>query len=1245
MAKRTTKAKSAPASGRTTASGESVEGSAPETTVLESTTPAKKSSGTGRRQKAPARNTKDANGVDSAETKDEAAPSRSGAKTAAAKKKAGKSAASKVVETTGADAGVKDTARRPGRTSGKSRTATSKATKAAEDSEAAGGTEKKPATTRSGQKKAANENVRKTPAPKKSVKASPSKGTTARSTPSKSSRRASAEAESADKADDRTANKAARQTKDDLQSQRPTAAEAGTPDEAKQSRPSRGRSKESRSDSRGRPKSGSRPSARSAKESLPDSQEAAAPPEEKVPPAKANSNDDTDRKQRRSAAPPRKGQRRPSTEQGRRNRPSAPAQRPAEDRYDRASDDRYDRSSDDRYDRASDDRYDRASDDRYDRGSDTSYDDWYGSGSQLRQTPSNDYDWLRDDRRGQAKREDDWYTDPRHADAGPSGPASGRRGSEGRQRDSRGDGEAGARDSGPDKRRRPDDNRARAHSSDREQRSTRPDQRRDERGQRSAKQSREADDRRHRPSRQDAEHENRRGPDAGQDQGQEPQRQRASRQEREQDDRRGRQSRQEREQDDRRERQDDRRDKSSRQEHEHDDRRGRSPRQERGQDEKKQRPPKKQDTQSDQQRQREAEQERDGGRRQQQSQRKERDDRRSQQKGAKQSDRRRESSGAARNAGPGENDAQQGPSSPKSEARKGAKKDGSDRESDRGNKKRDNKGRKSDKGRESKKKDDGRKGGKQKKGKGGRRAADEPRRPEMPKIGISKFQPERNSRQEYIEALELLPRGIHSDTPLHIRQLVDRIERALIDDLSVSRGDKILLAVSGGVDSIAMLDIINELAFVHDYRLHIAHFNHRLRGKQAQLDAEFVRERAAAYALPCYVGEAPVREYASRAKISIETAARDMRYRFMDQVARKTMVNQVATAHTIDDTAETMLINLFRGSGLTGLSGIPVRRRFNKDANVIRPLFDIRKDDLVAYAEFRGLTWREDDSNSLMLYTRNKIRLDLLPRLQEQFNPAIIEVLNRTARLLRGADRAITQMVEKSVQRIVRTKSHSRIALAISALRIHSNFLQGELLQKIIQKQFRVPPLSIDMVDRIIQLIDAEVGSKVDISGRLFAIRDRDTVIVSEKLPFYHLDMKVEKSKDYHFGARRLQLRELPAAKAQLTDDPNVEYLDSDLLPRTMILRTWKAGDSFQPLGMKGRMKISDFLTNSKVSVLDRQHVVVLATSEDIIWVLGMRLSEKYKLRKQSRNALRIELFRPNVVEKDESPDDTEDDD
>jgi len=461
-------------------------------------------------------------------------------------------------------------------------------------------------------------------------------------------------------------------------------------------------------------------------------------------------------------------------------------------------------------------------------------------------------------------------------------------------------------------------------------------------------------------------------------------------------------------------------------------------------------------------------------------------------------------------------------------------------------------------------------------------------------------------------------------------------EKALQDFDVLAEGSTIVCAVSGGADSVAMLDVLHALALQHQMRLAVAHCNHLLRGAAAE-DAEFVRRLAAERQLDCYVAEVNVRQFAAQNKLSTETAARLLRYQFLEYVAYSTRALAVATAHTMDDSVETFLMNLLRGSGLTGLSGISPSRPFGQLSALIRPVLAVNKTDLLAYCQERTLAWREDETNHLLLHRRNNIRHDLLPKLEKDYSPSMKNIIHRTAQIIREADGVIAEIVERSLEPIIEIPEApvNYLLLRVTALTNHSRFLQGEIVHRAAQKkfgeQFGNVAFSSDALERVLKLVSAETGAKTDISKHFFALRDRETLVIAPKLPIYNIDVRVEKNNEYDFGGWRLILREVERKNVKFTADPSVDFFDSALLPYRMTLRTWQAGDAFQPLGMKGTVKVSDFLTNSKLSLMNRQNALVLATTHDIVWLCGMRMSEKFRISNDTKTALRVE-YRPKKL-------------
>lgn len=484
-------------------------------------------------------------------------------------------------------------------------------------------------------------------------------------------------------------------------------------------------------------------------------------------------------------------------------------------------------------------------------------------------------------------------------------------------------------------------------------------------------------------------------------------------------------------------------------------------------------------------------------------------------------------------------------------------------------------------------------------------------------------------------AITLQPKP-HPNVQANVQAVRDGLAAVLGQQNLVERNVRLVCAVSGGVDSMVMLDALAALATRYGLVVTVAHCNHRLRGEASEQDMEFVIQAAKRYGFSVYAASVDVAAYAEEKRLSVETAARALRYQFFEFVAYKASAHAVMTAHTMDDSVETFMMNLLRGSGLTGLAGIVRARPLGQHSTLVRPLLDFRKQELVDYANASGLQWREDASNALTQYTRNKIRHELLPMLETEYSSAFMDVVQRTSHLLREADVLISKTAERALVPILEnaeTYHQQYLALNIEPLTGHSRFMQGELVHRAVQAKFEAQfgqmLLSFDAVERVLSLVDAPFSTKADLNKYLYAVRDRESILIAPKLPIHNLNVHVEKNKEYDFGGWRIILREVERKSIRFTADPAVEYFDSDTLPYRLTLRTWQHGDSFQPFGMKGHtVKVSDYLTNSKTSFIQRQHALVLTAGSEIVWLCGMRMAEKFKVHGGTRRILRVE-YRP----------------
>ncbi|MEN3038582.1 MAG: tRNA lysidine(34) synthetase TilS [Candidatus Kryptonium sp.] len=465
-----------------------------------------------------------------------------------------------------------------------------------------------------------------------------------------------------------------------------------------------------------------------------------------------------------------------------------------------------------------------------------------------------------------------------------------------------------------------------------------------------------------------------------------------------------------------------------------------------------------------------------------------------------------------------------------------------------------------------------------------------------------------------------------------IRDFINRFREFIQKNKLISPKDKIVVAVSGGVDSIVLLDLLNELKNQLKLELIVAHFNHKLRGEESDEDENFVRDFASKLELECYVRSEDTREYCKNKKISIQEGARELRYNFFETLRLLKGFDKIATAHNANDNAETILLNLFRGSGVNGLAGIQLKR-----GNIIRPLLFATRDEIEAYALEKGLSYRIDSSNFKTAYRRNYIRLKLLPLISENINPGIIETLNRTAQIFSELGEFVRYEVSKIINFITIEESPGKVLIDINRLKTYLFFIQESVIISTIETFFN-ERIDFAKVLAVLNLIDATPGSSVAISKNLFVYRDRQHLVFLRKPEFIETEIYtyVHPGEKYETDFFVFSSEFVKKEEVQFNRNSQVEYIDADLIADELILRNWQPGDWFVPLGMKGRKKISDFLIDLKIPVYDKKKILVLESEGKIVWVCGFRLDDRFKITDSTQKILKIEFYPKPIPQSNE---------
>lgn len=435
--------------------------------------------------------------------------------------------------------------------------------------------------------------------------------------------------------------------------------------------------------------------------------------------------------------------------------------------------------------------------------------------------------------------------------------------------------------------------------------------------------------------------------------------------------------------------------------------------------------------------------------------------------------------------------------------------------------------------------------------------------------------------------------------------ITSRVKQYIADNKLLEEHSRIIVGVSGGADSVALLDILVSAG----YECIVAHCNFHLRGKESDRDATFVKQICDNYKLPYYCIDFNTESYAKHNSISIEMAARELRYAWFEDTRVKYNADCIAIAHHQDDSVETILLNLIRGTGIRGLTGIAPRNGY-----IIRPLLSITRNEILTYLNHKSLSFVDDQTNFEDIYTRNKIRLNIIP-LMETINPSAKDSINRTAMHLGQVERIYNSYIRQA-ESIVLNESKIDIKKLLELTEPRA------VLFEILTKYH----FNSSTIAQIFDALHSQSG-KIFLSDRYRLVKDRDYLILKEieinedssfsididdEKIIYPLDLSVEIIEN--------------ASNLKISKDKNLLYADYNKLTFPLTLRRWQQGDWFIPFGMKGKRKISDFFSDQKFNIFEKNDTWLLCSGENIIWIVGHRSDDRYKIDNQTTKILRISL-------------------
>ncbi len=426
---------------------------------------------------------------------------------------------------------------------------------------------------------------------------------------------------------------------------------------------------------------------------------------------------------------------------------------------------------------------------------------------------------------------------------------------------------------------------------------------------------------------------------------------------------------------------------------------------------------------------------------------------------------------------------------------------------------------------------------------------------------------------------------------------------------------KVLLAISGGIDSMVLLYLFEKSGF--DYG--IVHCNFQLRGEESDGDEEFVKREVLIHGVPAFFQTFDTKEYAQINGISIEMAARDLRYEYFEKIREENNYDFIATAHHSDDLIETFFLNLSRKTGIKGLTGIK-----DKSGKIIRPLLFANRDEIEAFAAKNYIEFREDSSNYEVVYQRNFLRHKILPLFTE-LNPsfkknilASIENLKDAALVYSGFFESEKSKVEKIATDSLKIATDSQIIDIVNL----KNSAYPKLLLLEILTDFG---FNATVVDEVFQSLDSESGKQFfSKSHRL--IKDREKLFVSPIEENGNKIYYIEADDIEMFQPFDMNIEKFSGADFKIRKEKNIACLDAEKLQFPLLVRKWQQGDYFQPLGMTGFKKVSDFFIDEKIPVHEKEKCWLLCSGEKIVWIMGQRIDNRFKITTKTKNVLQIEI-------------------
>ena len=429
--------------------------------------------------------------------------------------------------------------------------------------------------------------------------------------------------------------------------------------------------------------------------------------------------------------------------------------------------------------------------------------------------------------------------------------------------------------------------------------------------------------------------------------------------------------------------------------------------------------------------------------------------------------------------------------------------------------------------------------------------------------------------------------------------MLKKIRNTINKQRLIEKGDKILIGLSGGADSVCLTHALHSLSSELGIEIVAAHVNHMIRGAEAERDADFAAEYSASLGIECVSTVVNIPEIAAKSGISEETAGRCARYRFFSETLEKYGFNKIATAHNLNDSAETITMNFMRGSALSGLSGIPYKRE-----NIIRPLLDVSREEIESYCKENNLRYVTDSTNSEDKYTRNKIRHILIPLIEKEFNPDFMTTATRNAGIIKAEEDYIAAAADEKYRDVV----NGGAADIGRLLRCHIA-VSRRIIRNMIGDCIGINDISSEFVDKILALAEKnKSGLNINLPGGAVACVEYGRLIIEKPETTTEYEYTLPLNTDVYIAEAGITLR---AERANGRSNDGAQYfsgIDTD----NLIVRSRRNGDYFYPSGMNGRKKLKDYFIDEKIPRRERDKTPVIVSDGAIVYIVGRRRDRRF---------------------------------